>query len=58
MLMTTKKMFKREEHRPDINKKNGFLLISYHRIQKSHEFDWKNVQILENRRTLQDSFLK
>jgi len=36
------------EHKSDINKKSGALsVISQHRLQDGHEFDWDNVIILD-----------
>jgi len=37
-----------KEHKGDINKKNGSLLvISNHRLEKNHEFNWSETRILD-----------
>jgi len=36
------------EHKRDINKKNVKLsVISEHRLEKNHEFDWDNPMVLD-----------
>jgi len=41
------------EHRNNINKKTANLLvISEHKMNINHEFDWKNIKILDNERFL------
>lgn len=37
-----------KEHRSDINKKTGSLsVISSHKLELDHDFDWENVTILD-----------
>jgi hypothetical protein len=46
------------EHRTDIKKPNSpYSVISKHCIEKNHDFDWKNVEILDkkNHPLLKDS---
>ncbi|KYN22113.1 hypothetical protein ALC57_05496, partial [Trachymyrmex cornetzi] len=39
------------EHKNDINRKNGNMsVISEHRLQFQHEFDWSNTEILDDER--------
>ena len=39
------------EHKNDINKKSRNLsVISEHRLQFEHDFDWTNIKILDNER--------
>ena len=38
-----------QEHKSDINKKSGSpSVISNHRLSTNHDFDWNDVQILDN----------
>ena len=37
-----------KEHRQDINKKNGQLsVVSNHRLELDHEFDWESAEVLD-----------
>ncbi|KYN13632.1 hypothetical protein ALC57_14177 [Trachymyrmex cornetzi] len=39
------------EHKKDINKKSGnFSVVSEHKIEFDHDFDWENIKILDNER--------
>jgi len=37
-----------KEHTTDINKKNGTLsVISNHRLEQKHKFNWEDIKILD-----------
>ena len=36
-----------KEHQSDINKKSNLSVISCHRSDTHHEFDWQNVKIMD-----------
>jgi hypothetical protein len=39
-----------KEHRSDINKRTGSpSVISIHKLDYNHDFDWDNVEILDER---------
>jgi len=39
-----------KEHRGDINKKSdSFLVISNHRLENNHEFNWSETRILDRK---------
>lgn len=38
-----------KEHKKDVRKNSGNLsIISCHRLETSHEFDWENTKILDH----------
>ena len=50
----TKRLLKTriKEHKSDINKRSGApSVISAHRLEQDHEFDWDNVKILDRERS-------
>ena len=50
----TKRLLKTriKEHKSDINKSSGLpSVISVHRLEQEHEFDWENVRILDRERS-------
>jgi len=44
-----RKLSKRVEHKKDINKKtSNHTVITEHKLEYNHEFDWENPVILDN----------